>query len=506
MHKSQQVLKEEEINYFAALDIGSNSFHFVLARQVAEQVQVLHSEKYKVKLASGLTKNNNLDNQAIMRGIATLASLCSSTSQLTEENFRAVATFTLRQANNADEFLKVAKQVFPFDIEVISGHEEARLIYQGVNAYSASAKQRLVIDIGGGSTECVIGHQETIHALASVSLGCVSYTQQFFNIDSIKKQQFKTAIASVKNELSTITKRYKKLGWQQVIGTSGTIKAIYNIVNHAQHIKQSITLVQLYQLQTELLSFNCVNAIQVDGLKDSRREVICSGVAILIALMESFDINEIDYCKYALREGVLYEQLQNMNHDNTRQRTIRSLVTRFNIDVSQLTLIETIANHIYIEISQVWQFNKIIYQELLLAAVKLHEIGYDISSTSYHKHGEYILQHADLAGFNQEQQQALAWLVGNQRKGINALCETQWHTLKPKLLTKLLAVLRISIILGQQRTFTAENLPSVLLNKQRLTFEFNRQWLSERPLIDNALMNEKTTLAKFGIDVTISYQ
>ena len=160
MHKSQQVLKEKEINYFAALDIGSNSFHFVLARQVSEQVQVLHSEKYKVKLASGLTKNNNLDNQAIMRGIATLASLCSSTSQLTEENFRAVATFTLRQANNADEFLKVAKQVFPFDIEVISGHEEARLIYQGVNAYSASAKQRLVIDIGGGSTECVIGHQE----------------------------------------------------------------------------------------------------------------------------------------------------------------------------------------------------------------------------------------------------------------------------------------------------------------------------------------------------------
>lgn len=506
MSKSKPIVQTNNVSYFAALDIGSNSFHFVLARQVAEHVQILHSEKYKVKLASGLNKDNFLDNQAIMRGIATLSSLCSSTSQLAESNFRAVATFTLRQAKNADEFLKVAKQVFPFDIEVISGHEEARLIYQGVSAYSASAKQRLVIDIGGGSTECIIGQQKTIRTLASLEFGCVSYAKKFFNINYIEKQQFNAAITSAKAELSSISKRYKNYGWQEAVGTSGTIKAIYNIVNQTHHIKQAINLSQLYQLQAQLLSFNNVTEIQLNGLKNSRQEVICSGVAILIALMESLNIKTIDYCKYALREGVLFEQLQSIGHDNTRQRTIRSLITRFNIDLSQLTLIETIANHIYIEVSKAWQFNKIIYQELLLAAVKLHEVGYDVSSTAYHKHGEYILQHADLAGFNQEQQQALAWLVGNQRKNIATLSKTQWHTLKPKLLVKLLTILRLSIIIGQQRTITSECLPDIRLDKQTLNLVFNLQWLSDRPLIDNALVNEQGTLAKHDVDIKISYR
>ncbi len=506
MAKAKHAFEANEVNYFAALDIGSNSFHFVLARQVAEQVQVLHSEKYKVRLASGLSNKNYLDNQAIMRGIATLSSLCSSTTHLNAKNFRAVATFTLRQAKNADEFLNVAKQVFPFDIEVISGHEEARLIYQGVNAYSASTKQRLVLDIGGGSTECIIGQQDTVHALASLELGCVSYAKTFFDPTKIKKAQFTAAIQYASMELESITKRYKKLGWQEAIGTSGTIKAIFNIINEDQHIKQAITLKQLHALRAQLLTFKNTSSIKIKGLKENRREVICSGVAILIALMESLEIETIDFCKYALREGVLFEQLNSANNDNTRQRTIRSLIARFSIDLSQLSLIETIVNHIYIHASEAWKFNRVIYQELLLAAVKLHEIGYDISSTSYHKHGEYILQHADLAGFNQEQQQALAWLVGSQRKSIAVLCDEQWHTLKPKLLLKLAAILRIGIILGQQRALTPEYLPKITMKKSTLALDFNVQWLSERPLIDNALVNEKELLAEHGIEIMLTYQ
>ena len=490
--------------YFAALDIGSNSFHFVLARQSHQQLQIVHSEKYKVKLATGLDENNYLSDQAIMRGIATLTSLCSSTSHLTNTNFRVVATYTLRKAKNAAEFLSIAKQVFPFDIEVISGHEEARLIYSGVNFHHASTKQRLVLDIGGGSTECIIGRQENILSLASQPIGCVSYSAAYFANNKITKAQFNAAISAAKLAIAPIAKRYKKLSWQEVIGTSGTIKAVYQTLNHNQHIKQPISLKQLRALQQQLIACKHVDAINIDGLKPGRNPVISAGVAILIALMETLNISEIDYCKYALREGVLYEQLKNINHNNTRQRTISSLTSRFNVDTAQLTLVKTHAEHLFSQVAKVWHFTKNIYQELLMAAVHLHEIGFDINSSSYQKHGEYILSNADLAGFNQEQQQALAWLVGNQRKNINDCFSHHWHQLDPQLLLKLLVILRLSIILSQQR-FSSEKIPlASSISKQTLCLQFDLPWLTERPLIDKALKHEQQLLAQHGFAISIS--
>ena len=226
MTPSTQESQQQDSNYLAALDIGSNSFHFVLARQVHQHLQILHSEKYKVKLATGLDENHKLSNEAIMRGIATLTSLCSSTSHLDHTNFRVVATHTLRKAKNSAEFLSIAKQVFPFDIEVISGHEEARLIYAGVSYHNASTAQRLILDIGGGSTECIIGQQEKVHALASLPIGCVSYSKAYFSNKKISKSQFNQAITAAKLAIEAIAKRYKNLAWQEAIGTSGTIKAV----------------------------------------------------------------------------------------------------------------------------------------------------------------------------------------------------------------------------------------------------------------------------------------
>lgn len=506
MPLSIKTLNQEDIRYFAALDIGSNSFHFILARQVAEHVQILHSEKYKVSLASGLDDKNKLSHHAIMRGIATLASLVSSTSQLSVDNFRAVATFTLRQASNANEFLSVAKQVFPFDIEVISGHEEARLIYCGVNYHSASSKQRLVLDIGGGSTECIIGQQENILALASLTMGCVSFTQAYFSDQKITKALFSQAITAAKAVIEPMTKRYKKIAWQKVIGTSGTIKAIYQVVNYNQHIKQAITVKRLQILQHELINCNHIDNIDIAGLKPGRNEVICAGVAILAALMESLNIEKIDYCKYALREGVLFEQMQNISPDNTRKRTINSLITRFNVDSKQTALVNSIAEHIFNGVNTTWEFDKAIYQELLISAIELHEIGFDINSSGYHRHGQYILSHADLAGFNQEQQQALAWLVGNQRKNLTPTTNELWHVLRPKLLIKLVAILRLSIILSQQRILVSDYLPLVTVSKDVLILHFKLQWLAERPLIDRALHNEKEKWLKHGIKLSIQYQ
>jgi exopolyphosphatase/guanosine-5'-triphosphate,3'-diphosphate pyrophosphatase len=503
MTLSTQESQQQDSNYFAALDIGSNSFHFVLARQVHQHLQILHSEKYKVKLATGLDENNKLSNEAIMRGIATLTCLCSSTSHLDNTNFRVVATHTLREAKNFVEFLSIAKQVFPFDIEVISGHEEARLIYAGVNYHSASTAQRLILDIGGGSTECIIGQQEKVHALASLPIGCVSYSETYFANKKISKSQFNAAISAAKLAIAPIAKRYKKLSWQEVIGTSGTIKAVYQTLNHNQHIKQPISLKQLRTLQQQLIACKHADAINIDGLKAGRNPVISAGVAILIALMEALSISEIDYCKYALREGVLYEQLKNINHNDTRQRTISSLTSRFNVDTAQLTLVKTHAEHLFSQVAKAWRFTKNIYQELLMSAVHLHEIGFDINSSSYQKHGEYILSNADLAGFNQEQQQALAWLVGNQRKNINDCFSHHWLQLDPHLLLKLLVILRLSIILSQQR-FSSDVMPLANISKQTLLLQFDLPWLTERPLIDKTLKHEQQLLAQHGFTISIS--
>lgn len=505
MTLSTQAKAAENNHYFAALDIGSNSFHFVLARQIHQHIQIVHSEKYKVKLASGLDNNNYLSNEAIMRGIATLASLSSSTSHLNTTNFRAVATYTLRTAKNANEFLSIAKQVFPFDIEVISGHEEARLIYRGVNYHSASTKQRLVLDIGGGSTECIIGLQADVLALASLTLGCVSYSKAFFADNKMTKRQFNNAITAAKVEISPMVKRYKKLTWQEVIGTSGTIKAIYQIVNYHRHINQPIHLTHLHEIKDKLIACRNIEKIDIAGLKPGRNHVIAAGVAILIALMEALEISKIDYCKYALREGVLFEQQQNSTHNDTRQRTINSLTHRFNIDLTQVDLVKSYAEHIFAQVHTSWKFSQPIYYELLIAAAHVHEIGYDINSTRYHKHGEYILAHADLAGFNQEQQQALAWLIGNQRKTIATSSNALWHQLQPNLLVKSLTILRLSIILSQQRFSSNQHFPAITITQQKLLISFDRQWLAQRPQIASTLVNEQQHLAKHGINIEMHF-
>ncbi len=490
-------------NYFAALDIGSNSFHYVLARQVGDHLQILHGEKYQVQLAKGLNSDNLLSAEALNRGLSTLEHLATTTTDIAAGNFRAVATFTLRQAKNSAAFLKAARQVFPFDIEVISGHEEARLIYQGVAHYLQNDIQHLVIDIGGGSTECVIGKQDKIKALDSLNMGCVSYQKLFFPNHVISKKAFKQAILNATHEVDAIAKRFKKQSWQHVVGTSGTIKAISKIVNYDNEIQRPFTLTDLLALKQQLLTFSHSDDIQIDGLKEGRKAVICSGVAILIALMDRLEICEIEYCQYALREGVLFEQLENLKHNNVRQRTIANLIERFNIDSLHASHVSGIATRMFSQLSQAWQLVDAIYQELLQSAIQLHEIGLDINASGYHQHGQYILEQADLAGFNQEQQKALAWLVGNQRKKLTLPEADIWYLLCKDKLLKLLIIVRLSVLLSQQRHHDDQFLSQVIANKNKLTLRLNKQWLLERPIIDTELFYEQAILKKCGYRLTI---
>lgn len=491
-------------NYLAALDIGSNSFHFVLARQIAEHLQIVHSEKYSVQLAQGLDENNVLSEEAITRGLETLTHLATTSNQIDPNNFRAVATFTLRQATNAAKFLRLAAKTFPFKIEIISGHEEARLIYQGVAHNHHSDVQQLVIDIGGGSTECIIGEAFNIKGLDSLNIGCVSYQKRFFPTGEISEHAFDNAILSAKHEIDAIVKRFKRIGWQQVVGTSGTIKAISRIVNLDSEIERPFTLDDLKAVQQQLLAFNTAESIDIVGLKDNRKAVICSGVAILIALMERLEIQDIEYCQYALREGVLFEQLETLNHNNVRTRTIENFIERFNIDSHHASNVNNLADKIFAQVKHAWKLQEPIYQELLSSAIQLHEIGMDINSSGYQKHGQYILEQADLAGFNQEQQKALAWLVGNQRKKITLLDPELWYLLSATKLFKLCIIIRLSVLLTQQRHSDDDFLAKVSASKHKLEIILDKQWLLERPIIDTELFYEQNLIAKFSYQLMIS--
>ncbi|WP_448213776.1 Ppx/GppA phosphatase family protein [Colwellia sp. MEBiC06753] len=491
-----------ETSHIGALDIGSNSFHFVFARIVNNNLQILHSEKYRVKLAQGLDSNFVLDQATIDRGIATLAELSELTQQLTPDNFRVVATYTLRQAVNANQFLTAAAKVFPFDIEIISGHEEARLIYQGAAHYLPPDIQRLVIDIGGGSTECVIGINLETKRLTSLNIGCVSFESLYFADGTISAVAFNRAILHAKQEIESHVKRFKTAGWQEVIGTSGTLKCIYNQLNQIRGHEQAFTLEELYQFRQILIDFGDVEHINLPNLKETRRNIIAPGLAILIGVAEMLGAGPITYCDYSLREGVLCEQLDAKQFKDVRERTINSLATRFNIDLQQVDNVWQTAENLYQSAKSTWEIDKKIYHQLLFWAVNLHEIGFDINPSAYHKHGHYILSNADLPGFTLEQQTAIAWLVGNQRKKIQFNEQLQCYTLKQSALNKLLVIIRLAIILNQQRQLTEQIAAEFNVTTQMAVLLFDSGWLAEKPLFEADLLQEHKQLTQLGIDLS----
>jgi len=497
-------LSSKDSYYIGALDIGSNSFHFVYARVVNDNLQILHSQKYRVKLAQGLNEENCLDQAAIDRGIQALSDIAPLTEQLSEENFRVVATFTLRQAKNAQAFLDAAAKVFPFNIEVISGHEEARLIYQGVGHYLTPNVQRLIIDIGGGSTECIIGKNLTTEQLTSLNIGCVSFAQRYFSEGTITNKAFDQAILHAKQEIESHVKRFKKTGWQQAIGTSGTIKNIYQQLNQHKDEPSAFSLTELNGLKEQLIEFGHVDHIELKNVKESRKPILASGLAILIAITEMLSIDRMNYCEYSLREGVLCEQIDAIQYKDIRDRTINSIAIRFNVDTAQVGAVQETAQQILNDVKDTWGLNKKIYKKLLNWAIAVHEIGYDINPSAYHKHGNYILLNADLPGFNVEQQEALAWLVGNQRKKIQIERPKLGYLLNYQDLSKLLCIFRIAILLNQQRQLTEQVAFSITSDSTELALTFPKGWLTSTPLFNVDLAQEKKQQS--ALNISLNYR
>lgn len=450
--------KPQEI---AAIDLGSNSFHMVIARIVNGALQVLGRLKQRVHLADGLDSNNMLCEEAMERGIACLALFAERLQGFPEENVCIVGTHSLRQAANAEEFLKRAAKVIPYPIEIISGHEEARLIFMGVAHTQPEKGRKLVIDIGGGSTEMVIGEDFDPLLVESRRMGCVSFARQFFPNGEISKDNFQRARLAAAQKLENMAWQYRIQGWQSALGASGSIKAAHEVLIALGEKDGLITAERLELLRNEVLKYKRFSELALPGLSEDRQAVFVPGLSILCGVFDALAIKQLRLSDGALREGVLYEMEGRFRHQDIRSRTARSLAEHYNIDHEQAYRVLSTVQQLYAQ----WmaQNSKLVHPQLealLNWAAMLHEVGLSINHSGMHRHSAYILQNTNLPGFNQEQQLLLATLVRFHRKGVK-LDELPRLTLfKKKQYIPLIQILRLAALLNNQRqsTTTPESL------------------------------------------------
>lgn len=396
----------------AAVDLGSNSFRLQVGKVVGNQIYPLDGLKESVRLAAGLTVDKQLDGAAQSRALEALAKFGERLRGFSPDAVRAVATNTLRVAKNAPEFLQRAEQALGFSIEVIAGREEARLIYLGVaHTLPDPSAQQLVFDIGGGSTEFIIGRNIEPIMLESLYMGCVSYSLRYFPEGRVSKAAFKEAELAARSEIETIASAYKQVGWDEVVGSSGTAKAIVDLLDASGVASQCVTREGLSWLRNELVAAGSLGKLKLPGLRADRLPVLAGGLAIMRAIFQSFDLDRMVFSEGALRLGVLYDLLGRYHHDDLREATVNQFMQRYAVDRLQAARVTRTSIRLLHELVPATRDADHPDTRALVWAARLHEVGVSIAHSSYHKHSAYILGNADMPGFSKRDQGKLARLV-----------------------------------------------------------------------------------------------
>ena len=485
----------------AAIDLGSNSFHLTIAREVQGELQLLDRLAEKVQLAAGLNHCSEISDEAVERGLNCLRMFAQRLQGVEKKLIRVVGTNTLRVARNRQQFIQCAETILGCPVEVISGREEARLIYLGVaHSFSDDQEQRLVVDIGGGSTEFILGKHFSPLQLESLQMGCISYSQRFFPLGLLTKEAFAMATNSAHRELLNIGYRYRKAGWTEVVGSSGTIKAAYQLLSADESTHQPITLRALIQFREQLIEVGHIHGIHREGLKDKRAAVLPAGIAILIAVFEALNIESMSYSDGALREGLLYDHIGRLQHEDVRERSVIALMERYHTDLEQGDAVERTALNCLCQINLNTDENC----DLISWAARLHEIGLSISHSQFQKHGAYLVQHSELMGFNQSDQAMLALLIrGHRRKLPVAELELMPADRRQDLLT-LMILLRLAVLLHRSRQ--AQSVPCFEFsfgNDRLITIVFPDNWLNQHPLTRADLEQEANYLQSVNIDISV---
>jgi len=488
-------------NLMAAIDLGSNSFHFVLALAEHDEIRVIHKLSEKVQLAKGMSENKCIHSETQALALAVIKRFASELILCPRERMRVVGTNTLRRAKNAHKLIVEIEKILNCPVEVISGREEARLIYLGVAHTSADDQgKRLVIDIGGGSTELIVGERFEPLVLESLHMGCITYSDLFFKEGEITQEGFHAAVINARREIATVEKEYLHVGWSEVKGSSGSIRCILDVAI-AQGLSQGeITPAVLIELKKRLLKAGNVQKIKLEGLKEDRRSIFPAGLAILSGIFEQLQLKSLVYSAGALREGVLYDLLGKQTHEDVKDRSIIAMQKRFCVDRQQVILVQKNAQLIFDQVKHSWECDLDEYQQWLLQAAALLDIGKVISHSQFHKHGAYIVKHADLSGFSRFEQVVLSVLVLLHRRKLTfdvLMLEEDIPFDLHSTLVRLAIILRLAVLFTHVPDQHLSDL-KVSAKERCVSVSLSPLWLAEHPLMAQDLEEEKKILAKAG--------
>ncbi|MBI3430828.1 MAG: exopolyphosphatase [Hydrogenophilales bacterium] len=470
----------------AAVDLGSNSFRLEVARVAGDQLYPLDSLKETVRLAGGLGDDKRLDEAAQERALACLQRFGERLRGLSPEAIRCVGTSALRVAKNAGEFIPRAEAALGHPIEIVAGREEARLIYLGVaHSLPASPDRRLVVDIGGGSTEFIIGHGLKPHERESLHMGCVNFSQRYFAGGAVDKAALKAAETAARVEVERIAREFSRGNWQQAVGSSGTARALREILEQCGWSAHGITADGLAQLRAQFIRAGHLDALELPGLTRDRRPVIAGGFAIMAGLFAELEIEQMDVAETAMREGILYDLLGRFHQHDMREATVDEFMRRYHIDTRQAARVNQVAMKL-LAASGGGDENDMRFLDW---AARLHEIGLMVSHGGYHRHSGYILENADMPGFSRTDQARLALLARAQRGALTKLPAFA-AGMVPDNDRLLVWLLRQAVILCRNRAEPRLPDVSVEASSKRFRLTLPEGWLERRPLTQRALEEE----------------
>lgn len=487
-----------EYTTLAAVDLGSNSFHLAIGRVDGDQIYPLDSIKETVRLGAGLGEDRRLDGLTQDRAIATLRRFAERLAGLPRESVRIVGTNALRVAKNSAEFLDEAERALGFPIEIISGREEARLIYSGVvHSLPQTDRNRLVVDVGGGSTEFIIGVKLKPKVMESLYMGCVSYTKRFFPDGRIDKKSLKAAELAAREQVQTIVARFEKTGWKEAVGSSGTARSLSEAMVAAGRADSGITDEGLAWLRERVLDAGELRRLALPGLREDRVPVFVGGLAIMSAVFTELSLKRMTIAEGALRQGVLWDLLGRVHHRDIREVTVDQFAKRYHTDPVQSRRVGELARMLLRQLEPGRDEKAQDDERFLDWAARLHEIGISIAQGAYHKHSAYILANADMPGFSRQEQGWLSNLVLAQRGRLSKMKDA---FADDAALATLALCLRIAVILYRSRRTLP--LPRMKLSRRGRDWrlEVDGEWLARNTLVAIALEAERAQWAGVGID------
>jgi exopolyphosphatase/guanosine-5'-triphosphate,3'-diphosphate pyrophosphatase len=483
----------------AAVDLGSNSFHMVVARYSHGQLVIIDRLREMVRLAAGVAENGRIDKDVAARALACLQRFGQRLRDMHADSVRVVGTNALRLAHKKQAFLERAREALGHPIEIIAGMEEARLIYSGVaHSMPNEAGKRLVVDIGGGSTELIVGEGLNPLELESLQMGCVSISERFFRDGKISPKRFERARLAARLELEPVQAAFRRRGWDSAAGSSGTVRAIGEAIRALDATAATITAAGIARAIEYCVEAGHARELKLEPITEDRRPVFPGGLAILAEVFSVLDIQDMRIAEGAMREGLLYDMLGRHLREDARERTVRAMQQRYHVDVTQAERVEATVRDFLEQTRETWRLEEPLAHLALKWAARLHEMGLDVSHSGYHRHGAYLLENADMPGFPREEQRLLARLVGAHRRKLTLEGLEELVPPWDRGALYLIVLLRLAVLLHRGRSSTA--LPHIELaaTPRSLEVRFPARWLKDHPLTSADLQQEVDYLRLSG--------